>query len=199
MPKHQQKIGGVGEIFLGVGEAGLNDAALAGGENFSQQFSVPLLLFLAFVQPRFTEIDLGTEGQPSFFVQRPDGAADGRQRRHDAVQKALVEFFGRNLGAAQLFNFSHQSADLLPRLVDQFGLDRLFGAHRFRLRRPRTEVQVLVAQTQVDRLPANQGENWIARRNHFAAAAQGNSALTESAPNSFYGLPLARVVLVSVA
>ena len=56
--QHQQEIGGIGEIFFGVGEAGLNDASLAGGENFPQQLSVPLLLFLAFVQPSFTEIDL---------------------------------------------------------------------------------------------------------------------------------------------
>ena len=94
-----------------------------------------LLIVLAFVQPRFAQIDLRTERQPAFFIERPNRAADGRQRRHHAVQKSLIEFFGRNFAARQAFNFVNQSTDLLPRLIDQFRLVRRrllrFAAHLY--------------------------------------------------------------------
>ena len=83
-----------------------------------------LLIVLTFVQPRFAQIDLRAERQPAFFIQRPHGAADGRQRGHHAVQKSLIEFFRRGFAVRQAFNFVYQSTDLLPCLIDQFGLVR---------------------------------------------------------------------------
>ena len=46
---------------------------------------------------------------------------------NDTGQKTLIEFAGRDLRARQPFDFVDQRTELLPRLVDEFGIERRGG------------------------------------------------------------------------
>ena len=90
---------------------------------------MPRGFVFVFAEARLAQVDLIFELQPAPFGDRPDGSADGRERRDDAVEKLAVEFGRADVLSSQLRDLAHQTADLLLRLLDQFRVDNLIGAH----------------------------------------------------------------------
>lgn len=95
-----------------------NHHPFAASKHFVEQPAVLGLLLLVVAKVRVLDIDLVLEGQPAFGIDRPDGAADGREGRNHARQELPIKLFRGDVLLRQLRNFRHQRADLLFRLFD---------------------------------------------------------------------------------
>ena len=127
--QHEQKVGRIAP-FAVVAGAGVrpDQHALAGAGDPRQQMAVAVLGFLAFSQPGLVQLDLIDELDPAL-GHRPNGSADGCQGIDDAIEDRVVIFERCQLRLGELSNLAHQIANLLLRLFDEFGIDRLFRAH----------------------------------------------------------------------
>ena len=90
---------------------------------------MPDLVFLALVELGFAQVDVVFQRQLARLGDRPDGAADGRQRRDDAIEHRVVELLRADLGLGNLGDLAHQIANLLFCLFNEFRVDGLFSAH----------------------------------------------------------------------
>ena len=89
-----------------------------------------LHVLFVLAQVRLAQIDLIVELQSAVFIRCPNGAARGRQCRHNTIEELAVELGSADILPRQLRDLSHQTANLLLGLLDQFGIDNLLGTHK---------------------------------------------------------------------
>jgi hypothetical protein len=138
LAKHQQEGSGIGRRRLGVklierfvarSRVRRHEHPFAGRKGLIQQPRMLRLHLLVLAELRLLDVDLILEGELPLGIQRPDGPAHRRQRGDDARQELAIELLRRHLGFRQAGNFRHQRADLLLRLFDELGIERLFNTH----------------------------------------------------------------------
>ena len=110
--------------ILAVTRMRLDEHPLAGGRHFVQQSPVALLIFFVISEPRLLEIHVIVEPQSAAVFERPYRSADGGQCRHDAGEEPFIKLTGRHLRARESLNLVDQRAELLPRLINNFGIKR---------------------------------------------------------------------------